>query len=67
MPQNPKKHYSTAVYDFTVDGGAHAATNHIALADSATFPDRCLCYMTLLCIRQKQRRSRIIFNITVSF
>ena len=39
MPQNPKKHYSTAVYDFTVDGGSHAATNHIALADSATFPE----------------------------
>ena len=39
---NPKKHYSTAVYDFTVDGGAHGATHHIALADSATFPEDAL-------------------------
>tara|TARA_R100001129_G_scaffold126939_1_gene89082 strand:+ start:1181 stop:1582 length:402 start_codon:yes stop_codon:yes gene_type:complete len=42
MAKNPKKYHLRMKYDFGVDGGAHAAANHIALATNATIPDNAI-------------------------
>jgi len=39
MAKNPKKHHLRMKYVFGTDGGAEAATNHIALANNATIPN----------------------------
>jgi hypothetical protein len=42
MAKNPKKFHLRMKYDFSVDGGANGAANHIALATNATIPDNAI-------------------------
>ena len=42
MAKNPKKYHLRMKYDFTVDGGANGATNHITLATNATIPNNAI-------------------------